>query len=519
MHQEEYIMEFYFTDVLVIGGGIAGMRAAIAARERGVEVTLLSKKKAGKSGASLVANTGHRLFSQEQPSEYDFYQETLKSGQGLTDKKLLNVLVNDSVDVIRDLQEWGVPFNIDFYQEKNPNGDQFISDIPLYARCPERKGILITEKLREVCEKRMIKILDNYTVIQLIKDANRIVGVFVTYQDEVSCFLAKTVVLATGGIGQLYQHTDNPVDVKGDAVALAWLIGADLIDLEFVQFYPYQLKSPVFLDIHTLVFRLGARLLNADGEYFMENYPKQELETRDIVSREMFLQNSEIFLDLSNVNLDELEKVNPRLKKLYLTEKNLLVSPIQHFYMGGVRIGVRGQTTIPGLYACGEAAGGLHGANRLGGNALTECNVFGRLIGYAAAEEAKGVKVNSEENFLTTIESQLNLPVKGENNYRQIISSLQELMWTNVGIIRNAGGLKYALCEINRWVAEFIKSKPASITEYFLTKNMLITAGLIVETAIMRRESRGAHYRSDFPQIDPEWENHIIVRNNKKILF
>lgn len=503
------MMEFRQAEVLVIGGGIAGMRASLAAREGGASVTLLSKRKIGKAGASLVANTGHRIFSSTLNPEFDNLKETYLSGQGLAVEDLVEVLAAESYDAVKELKDWGCP--IDF--EYHPAGIE--EGIVHYARCSQRKGLLITQVLRQRCEETNIALKDGFTVIKLIRARDRIIGAYAIHQDQIYCFLAKAVILATGGIGQLYQSTDNPIDQVGETLALAWEVGAKLMDLEFVQFYPYQLQSPVSMDIHTSVFRLGAYLLNEQGDRFMEEYPKQELETRDLVSREMFLQDGDIYLDLMDADLDELKKTNPNLLKLYFKDQDLLVSPIQHFFMGGVKMDVDGRSSIPGLYVCGEAATGVHGANRLGGNALTECSVFGRRAGLEAAQETKGLEFSLEEIDQVWLKDQLVIPKLGEDQYLTMQIRLQHIMWEAVGIVRDGLQIRKALKEIRKKRVFLEKSKPGSLVEWYQMKNMLIAAQLIAEAALMRQESRGAHYRLDYPETDPQWKGHIVVERDQ----
>lgn len=503
------MVEFMQAEVLVIGGGIAGMRASLAAREEGALVTLLSKRKTGKAGASLVANTGHRIFSSTSNPEFDNQKATYRSGQGLAEEELVEMLAVESYGAVKELKSWGCPIEFEYgsIEQEEP--------IVHYARCPERKGLLITQVLRQRCEEAGIHLKDGFTVLKLIRTRGRVIGVFAIHQNQIYCFLAKAVILATGGIGQLYQATDNPVDLVGETLALAWEVGAELMDLEFVQFYPYQLQSPISMDIHTSVFRLGAYLLNDQGDRFMEDYPNQELETRDLVSREMFLQEGDIYLDLMNADLDELKKINPRLLELYFNDQDLLVSPIQHFFMGGVKMDIDGRSTIPGLYVCGEAAAGVHGANRLGGNALTECSVFGTRAGRAAGQETKVLELSFEKTDQEWFRDQLYIPELGDDQYLTMQVRLQHIMWEAVGVVRDGSQLRIALKEILKKQMILEESKPRSIVEWYQMKSMLIAARLIAEAALMRQESRGAHYRLDYPETDSQWKGHIVIERDR----
>lgn len=494
-------MEFCRTDVLVIGGGIAGLRAAIAARQSGAEVILLSKRKAGKSGASLVANTGHRIFSSGQP--VDAVTQTLKSGQGLAEAELVNILLEESYDAVLEMIQWGCPLEI-----------EYINRQPGYARCRQWKGVLLTEPLRRKAEELGVTILDGYTVLQLLNIGGRVRGGFAAAKDErLFCFLAGAVVLATGGVGQLYHPTDNPVDVCGDGIALAWETGAECMDLEFIQYYPYQLQSPKCMDVHVTTFRLGAHLINESGDRFMEEYPEQELVTRDRLSQEMFLQEGSVYLDLMDADLGELQKIHPWLVEKYWNDEDLIMSPIQHFSMGGVRMDPHGRSSVPGLYVCGEVAGGVHGANRLGGNALTECSVFGRRAGRTAAadaREADRTAVGSEEELA----GELFIPEAGSDRYWMDRAALSHLMWEAVGIVRDGERLQEAMRAIRAEILRFEQTCPRSVLEWYQMRHMLVTAHLITEVAYRREESRGAHYRLDFPETDSAWEGHLVVCQN-----
>lgn len=495
-------MEFRRTDVLVIGGGIAGLRAAIAARAEGAKVILLSKRKAGKSGASLVANTGHRIFSPGQP--VDAYTQTMKSSQGLAEADLVKVMADESYDAITEMIEWGCPLELEYINQR-----------PTYARCKQWKGILLTEPLRRKAEAVGVEILDGYTALRLLNHSGRVRGAFAVARDEqLFCFLAGSVVLAAGGVGQLYHPTDNPVDICGDGIALAWDAGAEVMDLEFVQFYPYQLQSPMCMDLHITTFQLGAHLVNQNGVRFMEEYPEQELVTRDLLSREMFLQDGPVYLDLVEVDFEELQKFHPRLVEKYWEDEDLVVSPIQHFAMGGVRMDAMGHSSLPGLYVCGEVAAGVHGANRLGGNALTECSVFGRRAGRTAAQDAKGVHWEIEKGMEEELAGELYIPEMGSDRYWMDRATLGHLMWETVGIVRDGEALKEAMQAIRGEIVRFEETRPRSILEWYQMRHMLVTAHLIAEAAYRREESRGAHYRLDFPETDPMWEGHLVICQN-----
>ena len=500
-------MEFIITEVLVLGGGVAGMRAAISAREEGAEVMLLSRGKVGKSGSSAIANTGHRIFPKHEELQYKYIEDTLKSGQGLAEPELLEVLAGDSYEAVLKLQEWGCPVEFEFF-----NGQ------PVYARCPERSGLLITEKLRQHCEAVGVHMREGYSVLQLVKRAERVIGAYVAKDAKIYCVLAKAVVLATGGIGQLYFATDNPFEITGEGVALAWQCGAEMIDLEFVQFYPYQLSEPEFLDVHMSTFLVGGMLINEAGRRFMDSYPQKELETWDLVSREMFLQQSKIFLDLTRADLKRLMQKNKPLFDLYLNGQELLMEPIQHFFMGGVRIDSCARSTVAGLFICGEAAGGIHGANRLGGNALTECNVFGQLAGRSAAAEAGEWDYELADLNMEALREAFYVPREGEDSFGDLRYSLSKVMWDAVGIIRDGQGLTEALHWINHAMVQLAESRPVLFTEWYETRNMLITANLITMAAHMREESRGAHFRLDFPEKAQDWAGHIVICGEKLFL-
>jgi aspartate oxidase len=279
--------------------------------------------------------------------------------------------------------------------------------------------------------------------------------------------------------------------------------------MEFVQFYPYRIYSPMTSDIFPDIFNHGAKFVNHLGQRFMEKYPKKELENRDVLAREIYAQK-EVRLDLSLVDLDFLDKEAPSLARLYekFSQEPFLVRPVTHFTMGGLCVDSFGQTCVPGLLAAGEVTGGLHGANRLAGHALSETVVFGRRCGLKAAQTALDVSFCHSNMPLPP------LPESGRDELKDIISNLRALMWSKVGLIRDENGLNEALLSIDSLGRELAARKPAHLRAFKKVSRALAMARLIVKAALNRQESRGAHYRSDFPETREEFHGSFVFQRS-----
>ena len=365
-----------------------------------------------------------------------------------------------------------------------------------------------TKILREFALEIGTELFEKSSLVDLIREDQRVKGVVVQKGQELLAFYAPSVILATGGFGGLYASTDNPKDVSGEGIGMAWRHGAKLVDMEFVQFYPYRLQHPANLDVMTRVFGKGAILLNEESERFMEGFARKELETRDVLSYQMFKQDK-VLLDFSNVEPKYLEQHSPYLyrfvKKGYQGEWRMY--PVQHYCMGGIKVDEWGRTNLPGLYACGEAAGGLHGANRLGGGSLTESLVFGHRAGKMAVEEGAAVQKK---------EIQLNMDsTMAPGKELEVTQRVKEIMWKYVGIERTTSSLEQAEKELDA-LSEELSEESGVIAMQLQDKVRAAWSAAFAGAA--RKESRGAHIIQDVKEEKKEWEGNIVIRE-KEIQF
>ncbi|RKL61285.1 FAD-dependent oxidoreductase [Thermoanaerobacteraceae bacterium SP2] len=494
MHINEYIN----TDVLVVGGGIAGMLSALEAHNQGVRVCLISKGRIGKSGSSLISQTVHLLIEGGEDYNNVFFNEIYKGGGFINNPTLLKKLIEKSFDAVQKLTNYNI----------NLSGKQKNTGQKNLYKTARAKGIDLTLPLRKAIIASGFPFYENAIILKLIRNNDSVVGAVTLMDNRYVIIKAKATVLATGGYARMFAHSDNIIHTTGEAIISAFNVGAELMDLEFIQFYPYWLIKPHSMDIQTPLFFHGAKLKNNRGQYFLEKYPKAELENRDLVSREIELQE-QVFLDLTRVNEKIIEEKNPKLFRLikkYNSCTDFQVKPQAHFTMGGIRINEMCATNVKGLFACGECSAGVHGSNRVGGMALVECAVFGPIAGKTAAEYSKTVgepdnsKIFNQETAIKT----------GNDFLNDIEESLQQVMWDNVGIVRHHDSLKKGIETIQSLKEKLYNKNPIHPERWYILKNMIDLAYLIVQAALMRKESRGAHYRSDYPEMDPRWQGNIV---------
>ncbi|HEV7644880.1 MAG TPA: L-aspartate oxidase [Pyrinomonadaceae bacterium] len=508
------------TDFIVIGSGIAGLRAAIELAGSGARVTVLTKDRTGESNTEYAQGGIAVVLSDDDRAELH-EEDTLYAGDGLCDVEAVRTLVTDGTKYIQELMEWGTKFDREggklvFTQEAahsrrrilHANGDSTGKEI---ARS------LIARARRE----KNISVMPFAATESLIVQDGRCCGV--TFLDPIlrapRDLFGKAVILASGGAGQLYLHTTNPSIATGDGMAMAYFVGAEIADIEFVQFHPTVLNlenAPRFL-LSEAMRGEGGVLRNKAGERFMERYHElKELAPRDVVSRAIVAEMTRtgtrtVFLDMSAHDEKFLAERFPNIYQtclnygLNIAKDRLPISPAVHYFMGGVRTDLDGRSTLPGLYAAGEVAcTGVHGANRLASNSLLEGLVFGARAGKTAAECSE-FKVQSSKTHTTAS----NLK-PGTSNLEPgsvataVRKRVKRLMWERVGILREENSLKKALAEF-----EQISQAPLSTA----SRNFVTLAKLITAAALWREESRGGHYRTDFPARDDEhWQAHSIQK-------
>lgn len=503
------------TDFVVIGSGVAGLRAAIELSRAG-RVTVLTKDRLDESNTEYAQGGVAVALSDED--EIDLHiEDTLVAGAGLCDEEAVRVLVEDGPGDITELIDWGANFDredgaLAFTREAAHSRRRI-----LHARGDSTGSEFVRALLAHACREPRIEFLAHAVTTRLLLTEGRCSGVryIDTVRREEHELSARAVVLATGGAGQIYARTTNPEVATGDGIVLAWEAGALVADLEFVQFHPTALTlpgAPSFLLSEALRGE-GGRLRNHRGETFMERYdPRAELAPRDIVSRsiraEMDLTGDRsIYLDLTHLDPAFLRERFPKINRtclelgLDLTRDPLPVSPAAHYMMGGVRTDIDGRTTLPGLYAAGEVAcSGVHGANRLASNSLLEGLVFGARAGRAAA--AEGMAPTGQTRPTQAVSGDWRIDP-------QLKATVQDLMWRKVGLIRHGDELREAGEELGR----LAKSAPNLRSRHFAT-----LAGLITAAAIWREESRGGHYRRDFPvRDDQRWRVHSAQQRDRAI--
>jgi succinate dehydrogenase/fumarate reductase flavoprotein subunit len=509
-------------DVLIIGGGATALVAALEARKAVDDVVIVCKGKVGRSGNTIVSAAQFAVSDPDSPDSIEGHlQDTLLGGQGINDEALARLLASQVGHRVRDLEGYGVPFvrvEGELRRQLAP-GHSSPRCISVQAgdHPQATQGLSITLPLLKQVVGRGVRLIERTPVIQLLVEEGQVcgaIGLDVEGQRAV-VLQAKAVVLACGGGGRIFALTDNTLDVSGDSYALALEAGATLRDMEFVQFYPACMTSPLKTIIPTRLFAQGAVLRNKAGERFMPRYDpdRAEMATRDVMSRAIFLEMQRtgehgVHLDCTQVPPDVMEQQHLVLVRalqkrgLDLQKDYLTISPAVHFIMGGVEINSRCQSTVPGLYAAGEAAGGLHGANRLSSNALSETIVFGAIAGRQAASYAKGTKSSA----LPVVDMGLVVhPRQGDISLREVKEALQRIMWQGVSIVRSEESLQEARLKVRGCRLALGKcsvSTFAHIVELLQIQRMGITAEAIVASALQRTESRGAHYRAEMPVIN-----------------
>lgn len=539
------------TDVIVIGGGAAGCRAAIES-SLSAQTALLSKYPVGKSGATPVAETYYAAPVGEDDSPELFFEDIVRSGYGLCDRPIAERLAREASDRVKDLENYGVQF------EKEKDGSLFRMAGPGHSRPrglrPLQGGFgIIQGLLKELKKRPSIQIREDVIATKILCSNGRVAGVmaFDIRTGKPLLTESKAVIIATGGYSQLWAGNDVPCDCTGDGIALAYEAGAHLTDMEMALFYPTVVIHPPFLFgielPHGLLLegdRIRGKLLNKNGEEFVP----EKIPVRDIMVSLIYREISEgrgsphggVYL---NVSLSPYRKEELRKRLLhYLPEKyrhllkygidlcqhSIEVGPMAHYTLGGIKIDTSCRTNVPGLYAAGEVASNVHGANRLAGNALSETQVFGAKAGEAAAQWAhqydfSGFSHEEVETESIRIESFLKTAADPIHP-SQLKERLQTLMWTHVGIHREEERLREAIQEIERMrKVDLARLSVPLIREFNLPRvealeiqHLIGLAEMVAKTALMRKETRGHHFRSDHPERDDQnWLKHILIGKDK----
>jgi len=516
-------------DVLIIGGGGAALRAAIAARETGADVLVVSKSKIGHSNNTYISAGAFAATGWGDASDNDavHMEDAVIGGRFLNDQPLLAAATKGAGRQVSALEQYGVRF---FKRD----GNLLLGRAPGHTKSRgvsviRRSGIGFMDPLKAHAEKVGVRFLSHVFISRLMADQGRIAGATGVSQDGNFVALSSpAVILATGGFGQLFQCTNNAAGITGDGLSLAFDLGLSLRDMEFVQFYPTAVGTAGnrMILYEVVVAQFGAVLRNADGEDIAEKHgmADQKAMTRDRMSRAVMSEILEgrdieggVILDLSPVpDHPQLAAFLPR--EWRDRKQPLLVSPTTHFCMGGVVTNDRTETAIPGLFAAGEVCGGVHGANRLGGNALAEVFALGELAGTNAAGSSgetgpSSLPQKAVDEELARLQTVCSKTGESQNELRR---SLRQVMWLRAGIIRDHLGLIEAIGQIEsleRKVEDAQVDSPRQLMKVLELKNMLLLARIVCRAALLRTESRGAHYRSDYPEEDnSRWIRNIISR-------
>jgi succinate dehydrogenase / fumarate reductase flavoprotein subunit len=538
-------------DVLIIGAGGAGLRAALEALAQGAKVGVVCKSLLGKAHtvmaeggiAAAMANVDHA------DDWRTHFRDTMRGGKFLNNWRMAQLHAQEAPDRVRELEQWGALF--DRTDDGNILQRAFGGHtFKRLCHVGDRTGLEMIRTLQDRGVQLGIDVFMECTITRLLKDGDRIAGAFGYWREQgrFVVFRAKSVVMATGGIGKAYKITSNSWEYTGDGMALAYNAGADLMDMEFVQFHPTGMVWPPGVQgllVTEAVRGEGGILRNKLGERFMEKYdPKRmELSTRDVVARSIYTEVREgrgtehggAYLDISHKPAEYVKKKLPsmyhqfkELADVDITAGPMEVGPTCHYVMGGIRVEAEtAQASIPGLFAAGEAAAGLHGANRLGGNSLSDLLVFGRRAGLAAAEHAKTVQSKPiDSGQVQDAAREMLIPFarkSGENPYA-IHRDLQDTMQSLVGIFRTKEDLIRALGELEK-----LKERAAHMSVegsrlfnpgWHLAQDlnsMLIVSEAVTRSALAREESRGAHSRIDYPNVDAAWgtKNNVIAGEGK----
>lgn len=536
-------------DVLVVGAGAAGLYTALCLPES-LQIGLITKETVTLS-ASDWAQGGIAAAISPEDSPQLHIEDTLKAGAGLCDLKAVEFLAQEAPSCIQSLVNLGVAFD--------RHGNTLALTLEAahsrhrVLHAADTTGREVTTTLTtQVLRRQNIQVIQQALALSLWIEPNtgRCQGISLFYQGKVTWIKAKAVVLATGGGGQVFAQTTNPGVSTGDGVAIAWRVGAILRDLEFFQFHPTALTKPGRFLISEAVRGEGAHLVDQTGKRFLFDYhPAGELAPRDVVSRAIFshlqrtsvdITTAHVWLDMRPIPADKIRHRFPNIVKICqywgidIFQQPIPVAPAAHYWMGGIVTDLQNRTNIPGLYALGETAStGVHGANRLASNSLLECIVFGAQMANLELE------ICIQESNMQQVPVECTLSATDWQNQRVYLETLRDklprLVWETAGICRQKSSLSSAIATIESWqqdfttlpLSQFLQSlsptQPATfnladinhqLRLWSETRNLLDIAYLILKSSAFRTESRGGHYRLDYPQPNSDWQVHTIIQNH-----
>ncbi len=531
-------MKYSKYSAIIIGSGIAGLYAALKIEQQ-VKlpdgILIITKSKLGESNSRYAQGGMVGVLKENvKDSTESHITDTLKAGAGLSELNTVKFISENSDRVVKDLLKFGVEF------DRNENGELTFTleaahsvNRVLHAGGDATGRMMEQALCKQVQSNSNIDVYEKSLAVELLVDSNNTCKGCIVFNDvthEYEIVYSPVVILATGGIGQLYKYTTNPSGATGDGLALAYNAGAVLQDLEFVQFHPTALaidgEENRFL-ISEAVRGEGAKLVDSDGQEFMHKYDsRKELAPRDIVTRanynEMSLNNTDcVYLNATCIDSEKILKRFPNIYKkclennIDMTKDFIPVAPAAHYYMGGVKTNIESQSSITGLYAIGEVSStGLHGGNRLASNSLLECVV----CAYEVAEFLKSESLYAPKQIDEKIKSLINIYeseiYSDEIDVTSLKTELKDIMWSCVGILRDEKSLISAIDALERLAKEFPRRRKCLTKSEYEFRNMLIVSKLIATCALNRKESRGAHYRTDYLQTN-ETSVHSLVTNQE----
>ena len=539
-------------DVLVVGAGGAGMYAAVAAARAGASVLLLDKSLVGRGGATIMAQmTVSAAIGSEEPDDWTLhYADTLKAGRDLCNEELALALCRDAPERIMETDAWGIGWARENGRIKQVQAPGHSRKRCVYVDILNTGPATARTLQAAVVRQPGIRRISNIAVTDLVVRDGRClgaVGIDLAHGQAVR-FHAAATVLAAGGLTRLYARNSASTNMTGDAYALGLRAGAELVDMEFVQFFPIAHLAPRLVGMDPIMwdpfrYKLGGQLLNGQMEEFIHRYGAQDggkyVATRDVASYAILKEveagrgtpHGGAYLDFRHVPEPELRAAfGPVIDRLRANGIDLVtmpveVAPMAHYHMGGLRCNARMETTLAGLYGAGEAVGGAHGATRLSGNAITEAFVFGERAGRYAAEFARGAGLPDwDEARAADLEAEARRPfanrANGVDSPSRVIEDLPELMQTKVGPLRAGEAIEQGLARIRelrrdvlpRMAVHDVGAFNMEWQDWLDLRNMLDAAETVAAAALERRESRGAQVRIDCPETDPEATVNLVVR-------
>ncbi len=565
--------EILNTDILIIGAGGAGLRAAIEAYDRNnnTKIIIVSKSLLGKAH-TVMAEGGIAASIGDVDSKDNWkvhFADTLREGVYLGNWKMIEILVKEVPERIYELEQYGALFD----RTKEGKIMQRAFGAHTYKRLchiGDKTGLEIIRVLEVQILKRNITILDELQITKIFKNNNKVIGA-IGIDFKTGKFVVincNAVIIASGGSGKLYKITSNSLESTGDGLVLAYDLGCELSDMEMVQFHPTGMVYPQ--GVKGLLVTEGIRgeggiLLNNKNERFMKKYSpeKMELDARDIVARAIYneikigngTEHNGVYLDISHKGASFIKKKLPAMYEQYkefadidITKQKMEVAPTVHYHMGGIKVNPEtNETNIKGVFAAGEVASGVHGANRLGGNSLADILVFGRRTGISCSKYIQKIKKKTNNKISKIMQIQINEEIKRIYSYLnsnlkkskikqkinkkiliyELLDSLKITMNNNVEIIKNQEGLTKALSKVYE-IRKILKTKDSKVNGTTLynrglfarleLENELIIAECIIKSAIKRKESRGTHFRTDFPKKSKEWKKNIICKKENNLL-